>query len=184
MRYKDRRDFIYDSEVFKRADVQTALKIHKEYVEKHGPQPAPTWFEIDRDPDKYDILWHMPLDSRAPISRQFSMACIVNFERTRWVPSAVGLVPKRKTSFIVDNTLLKEFDYFPMRGDMVFFDGYRYIILNVVLEPNGYWLQTNVWLGLLCECQIAVDGDARPLLDPSQAAPSELHNPTPIARHA
>jgi hypothetical protein len=73
------------------------------------------------------------------------------------------------------------FDYFPTRGDRVFWNGYRYMIINVVLPPDAYWQQTNVWLGLTVECVIPPEGDALPLKDLSQLYPIETGN-TPGAQ--
>ena len=80
----------------------------------------------------------------------------------------------------MDNLMLKEADYFPARGDFVWYNGYRNLIINVVLEPNGFWQQTNVWLGLIVETIIPVDGDARPLAEPAVAAISEIRQTRPL----
>ena len=57
---------------------------------------------------------------------------------------------------------------------MVFWNGYRYAIINVVLPPEAYWQQTNVWLGMYVECAIVPEGDAKPLVDLSYVHPVEM----------
>lgn len=124
----------------------------------------------------FDSLWHVPLDDRTKFSREIDMPCIFSFMRPDWRLTKVGLRPQRQDKFTLSNLILSDpaIDYFPQRGDFVFFNGYRYQIVNVVLEPQAYWGQTNVWLGLVCECMIPAEGDARPIPDLSHAAPSEI----------
>jgi len=64
-------------------------------------------------------------------------------------------------------------DYFPLRGDLIYYNGYRLMIINPVLDPSTYWLQTNVWLGMTCEAVIAPDGDARPVTNVGVTVPAE-----------
>ena len=174
MKFNERKDFLYDATVFRRSDVATALGIHKEMVSKHSPMPPPRFFEVDRSEGNFDPLWHMPVGQRTVFSRQIDMPALVTFQKPDWRLTMIGVVPQRRDNFWLDNTLLLEADYFPMRGDMVFYNGYRYIVINVVIEPNGYWHQTNVWLGLICECEIAIDGDARPVVNPAVRVPAEI----------
>jgi len=173
MKFMDRKEFLYNPEVFTIADTQTALKIHSEYIRKHSQIPFPRFFEVDRRIEKIDTLWHQPLDDRTVFSRVIDMPALVQKERPDWRMTRVGLVPQQKNKFWVGNLLLQEFDYFPQRGDNLYHDGYRHMIVNVVLEPQGYWQQTNVWLGLICETIIPADGDARPVINPGNAVTSE-----------
>lgn len=181
MKFNERKQWLYDPEVFKRCDTQTALKIHAEYVYKHSPVPYPSFFEVDRRVETVDKLWNVSLDERTVFSRELPVPAIVNRERPDWRLTKVGLAPQQKHKFWLSNLKLQEIDYFPSRGDLVFYDGYRHLIVNVVLEPQGYWHQTNVWLGLVCETVIPADGDARPVIDPSSAVPRERiqSRPTP-----
>jgi len=183
MKYTDRKEFLYDMALAGRGDVATAMKIHKDYVQKMSPMPAPKFLEVDRASSQFDALWHMPLDSRTHFSREIDIKCIVQQERPDWKLTKVGIAPQQKRKFTMDNLLLQEADYFPQRGDLIFYDGYRNLIVNVVLEPNGFWNQTNVWLGLICETIIPVDGDARPLTNVGEAVPAEktLSRPVPEA---
>lgn len=174
MRYLERKDWLYDPVMFGRADAQTALKIHREATRKFSPRPPPRFFEVDRKSCRFDALWHAPLDDRTVFSRVLDIPAINKFEKPDWRLTKIGVVPQRRDVFILDHLLLQEFDYFPVRGDLVFFNGYRYMIVNVNLAPEGYWQQTNVWLGMSCECVIPPEGDARPIPDLSQPAPSEL----------
>jgi len=63
---------------------------------------------------------------------------------------------------------------------MMYWNGYRHMILNVVLAPESYWQQTNVWLGLVCETIIPAEGDARPLVDIGTPVPRELVQTRPM----
>lgn len=180
MKYTERKDFNYDMALAGRGDVATAMRIHSDYVQKMSPIPPPKFLEVDRSSSKFDPLWHMPLDSRTQYSREIEIKCIVTAERPDWRLTKVGITPQQKRKFTLDNLLLQQADYFPQRGDLIFYDGFRNLILNVVLEPNGYWNQTNVWLGLVCETIIPVDGDARPLTNVGELVPSEKMNTRPL----
>jgi hypothetical protein len=177
--------------MYTRRDVNTALGIQAEYVCKHAPIPPPRFFEVSLGESGFDDLWHVPLAARTKFSRVLDIPALVTFERPDWRLTALGIVPQRRDKFWLANLVLQppttdpdlkfklgrlkipQVDYFPSRGDLVYYNGHRYIILNVVIEPNAYWHQTNVWLGLIVECQIAMDGDARPVQNPGVAAPSE-----------
>lgn len=180
MKFNERKDWLYDPELFKRSDTVTALKIHAEYVQKHSGRPTPVFLEVDRASAKYDALWHMPLDNRTQFSRTVEMPAIIKFERPDWRLTKVGIVPQKKMTTWLANLLMQEFDYFPVRGDMVVYEGYRYMIINVSLTPESYWQQTNVWLGMICECCIPPEGDARPLLEIQKPVPSEMENRRPL----
>lgn len=173
MRFTERKEWLYDADLFKRADTQTALRIHREATVKHSARPRPQFLEVDRRSCKIDQLWHVPLDDRTSFSRSIEMPAINSFMRPDWRLTKVGIVPQRQDKFTLSNLVMQELDYFPLRGDMVHWNGYRYMIINVVLEPNAYWHQTNVWTGLVCECIIPPDGDARPLLNTGILVPSE-----------
>jgi len=180
MKYTERRDFNYDMALAGRGDVVTAMRIHSDYVQKMSPIPPPKFMEVDRNSSHFDPLWHMPLDSRTHFSREIEIKCIVTAERPDWRLTKIGITPQQKRKFTLDNLLLQQADYFPQRGDLIFYDGFRNLILNVVLEPNGYWNQTNVWLGLVCETIIPVDGDARPLTNVGELVPAEKTNSHPL----
>lgn len=174
MRFLERKEFLYDPTLFRRSDSQTALRMHAEYVRSYSPQPYPKFFEVSRKDSKIDHLWHVPLDDRTVFSRTLEIPAINMFERPDWRLTKVGITPLRKDKFWLSNLALQEFDYFPERGDQVFWNGYRYTIRDVVLDPSAYWHQTGVWLGLVCECIIAPQGDARPVLDVNNPVPREI----------
>jgi len=181
MKYTERKEWLYDGEIFRlRPDVTTALKIHAEYIAKHAPIPGPLFLEVDRRSTKYDDLWHMPLDERTVFSRELKVPALVTKERPDWRLTKVGLTPMQKHKIWLANLHLQEFDWFPAQGDMMFFDGYRHMIQKVVLEPQAFWQQTNVWLGLICETVIPAEGDAKPLLDPSVPVPQERIQTRPL----
>lgn len=176
MKYNERREWLFDPEVFKRYDTRTALRIQAEFVKRHSARPFPRFMEVDRNNAQIDTLWHVSTTQRTGISRQIDIPAINYFDKPQWTLTAQGLVPKRNDRFWLANDILREecVDYFPERGDMVFFNGYRYAILNVVLPPEAYWQQTNVWLGLYVECSVVPEGDARPLVDISKVHPVEM----------
>lgn len=159
--------------IFKRIDTETALGIHAEYVRSHSPIPPPRIFEVDRNSAKFDDLWHFPTGDRITFQRDFEMHCIVRKERPDWRLTKVGIIPQQKHKFWMANRLLQEQDWFPQRGDFIFYDGYRHLITKVVIEPEAFWQQTNVWLGLVCETTLPPDGDARPVANVALPVPSE-----------
>lgn len=183
MRYTERKDFLYDTEVFKRQDTQIALKIQREYVDKHSPTPRPQFFEVDRQLTHIDPVWHAPVAGRTLYTSRspMSIAAINFFEKPDWRATLAGLKPSRIDKFWMSNLSLQELDYFPTRGDMVFWQGYRYAITRCAPDPEAYWHQTGVWLGIVAECQIVPEGDARPLTNLSVASPAEIA-PTPTNR--
>jgi len=182
VRFNERKEFLYDPELFTLADTQTALGIYAEYVRRHSPRPLPKFMEVDRGSARYDALWHVPLDERTAFSRVIDMPCIIQFERPDWRLTRVGIVPSQKHKVTMANNVLRDpaIDWFPQRGDMMFYNGYRHMIVNVVLDPSAFWQQTNVWMGLVCETVIPAEGDARPLLDVGNAAPREIMQTRPL----
>jgi hypothetical protein len=180
VKFTERKEWLYDPTLFVRSDTQTALKIHSEYVRKHSGNPPPKFFEVDTASAKFDQLWHFPLDNRTVFRRTIDVPAIVKIQRADWRLTKVGISPQQKTTYWLGNLILQELDYFPTRGDMVFYNGYRQMIVNVYLEPRAFWQQTNVWLGMVVEAIIPADGDARPLLDPSVPAPQEIKQTRPV----
>lgn len=174
MKFSERREFLYDPELAGRQDVKVALGLYAEYVKAYSPRnPLPKVFEVDRRSEKFDPLWHVPLDERTVFSREFHLPVIVKAQRPDWRQTRIGIVPQQQCKFWMSNLHLLEQDWFPMRGDLVFWNGYRNMIVNVVLEPESFWQQTNVWLGLVCETIIPAEGDARPLINQGVAVPRE-----------
>lgn len=180
MTFCERKEWHYDPAQYRLADVQTALKIHDEYIRGMSPRPYPKFYEVDRRSEKYDDLWHVPLDERTVFSRVLEVPAIINAERPDWRLTRVGIVPQQKYKVWLSNLGLQEANWFPVRGDIMYFNGYRNMIINVVLEPTSYWQQTNVWLGLVLETCIPADGDARPLIDPGTPPPSERIQTRPL----
>jgi len=173
VKFTDRKDWLYDPDVFKKSDTQTALKIHREFVSKHSANPRPKFFEVNREATQYDPLWHMPINPRTPIARELDVPAIVTFTKPVWRPTPVGSMPYRRDQFWLANLDLQEKDWFPIRGDYVYWNGYRYFIYEVIIPPEAYWHQTNVWMGLQLDCIIPPEGDAKPLVNPGEAAPAE-----------
>lgn len=174
MRFTERREFLYDPEVFKRLDVQTALKIHDEAVRKHAGKPWPKFFEVDRSAATVDPLWLQPTTERTKFLRTLDVPCIVQFEKKKWDMTRQGRPAQQRVKFWTSHKALHELDYFPIQGDLIYWDGYRLEITHVEFEPNAYWQQTNVWLGIIYGAQIVPQGDAKELANPQQAAPVEL----------
>lgn len=182
MKFTERREWLYDPVLFGKPDAQRAARIHREATVKFSPKPPPRFMEVDRSTAKIDSLWHVPLSDRTHFSRVLDIPAINSFERPNWKLTQIGLVPTRVDKFTLSNLLLQEFNYFPFRGDMVFWNGYRYMIVDVNIDPKGYWQQTGVWLGLVVTCIIPAQGDAKPLADVSVAAPAETMQLTPLPK--
>ena len=129
VKYTEQKDFFYDPELFSRMDTQTALKIYREYIHRHGAQsqgvPAPKFFEVDRSPGQYDFMWHshaaerMQYTARSPLS----LPAINQFVKPDWKITRLGITPGRRDNFWLSTLDLKELDYFPVRGDAVFWRG-------------------------------------------------------------
>jgi hypothetical protein len=178
--FDQRKEWHYDPEMFRLNETQTALMIHAEYVKAMSPKPYPKFYEVDRRSEKVDDLWHVSLDERTVFARVIEMPVIINAERPDWRLTRVGLAPQQKYKVWMANLLLQAVDWFPQRGDLMYYNGYRNMIINVVLEPMAYWQQTNVWLGLICETIIPADGDARPLINPGVPPLSETVQVRPL----
>lgn len=174
MRFVERKEFLYDPALFGRADTQTVLRIYAAYVEQNAARPYPKVLEVDRTSARFDPVWHVPLDERVVFSREIDVPMTVKVERPSYRMTRIGVVPQQRCRFEMANLHLQQADWFPMRGDYIFWNGYRNLILNVVFEPNAFWGQTNVWTGLVCETVIPAEGDARPVLDPGHPVPREL----------
>ena len=152
MKFTDRKEFLTDPELFKRADVVVAQRLHAEYTRVHAPKPYPKFFEVNRDEALYDDLWHAPVNKKMQYDRALDVPCLNKFIKPDWRITKLGLVAQRRDDFIISYLTLQELNYFPTRGDGVYWNGYRYIILNVVLDPESYWQQTSAWTGLRVEC--------------------------------
>jgi len=175
MKFTDRKEFLYDPQLFGQHDTQTALRIHAEYTSRGSPRPTPVFMEVDRSIEKIDTLWHMPVNERTQFTREMAIPCLNKHDKPQWRTLKTGiLTPLRRDNFILSNLILQEFNYFPRKGDMVCYNGYRYMIYEIVIDPQGLWQQTNVWLALIAQCIIPPDGDARPVPDHCTRAPAEV----------
>jgi hypothetical protein len=129
--------------------------------------------EVERKEGSIDHLWHMPRSPRIAYSRVLEIPAINSFFKGSWNFTRLMVTNQRQDTFWIANLALQEADYFPMRGDGVDWNGYRYMITVVELDPKAYWQQTNVWLGLTVRCVIPPDGDARPIANRGELAPAE-----------
>lgn len=163
MRFTERPNFIYDPAMGGLADTVTALRIHDEYVRQYSARPAPRFLEVDRSTTKIDPLWHVPMSKQTQFIRQIILPAINKFERPNWNLTPIGIVPQRKDTFWVSNLGLQRVNWFPNRGDMVIWNGYRYGIIDVIVPPESYWGQTGVFLGLKMLAIIVPEGDIMPL---------------------
>ena len=178
MRYTDQKQFVYEPEIFALSDTQTALRIHDEYVRKHSAKPLPRFFEVDRAATVIDPVFHAPLANRTKFTARsvpdgIQVPAIVQFVKPSWTMTKVGLVPVKQFKFWLSNLGLQALDYFPTRGDLIGYNGYRLFITACVPDPNAYWQQTGVWLGITADAQIYPEGDASPLTDVNVAVPAE-----------
>jgi hypothetical protein len=176
VRFNERKDFLTDPDLIGQEDVAMHLGVYQEYCERCSPRPAPKFFEVDRS-QRFDQLWHTPID-RLKFSREIEIPCLSSFDRPKWMKTRKGVTPQRFDRFIIAHETLREKDYFPMRGDQVYWNGYRYTVLNVVLEPNAYLGQTNQWMGLVVEAVIPPEGDMLPAVNPGKRLPSEVSTTT------
>ena len=173
MRFTEQKVFTFNPTLFTRPDTQVALRIHLEYVTKGAGVPLPKFLEVDRGPGTFDPLWHIPVGNRTKFSRSLELPALWYFENPDWRLTKLGMTQVRKDRFHIAHLTLKEFDYFPTRGDVVCRAGIRHTIESVTIPPDAYWQQTGVWLGLVCECITAPLGDAQPGEDPLEVLPAE-----------
>lgn len=168
MRYAERPEFPYDTEVFKKKDTQTALRIYAEATRKHSARPAPRFCEVNRSLEDLDPLWHTTDSGKEKILRQIEIPAINLFPngKNEWQMTKYGMVPQRRDDFIISHRALIDFDYFPVRGDYVLWNGYTYMITFVEIPGEAYWHQTNIWLGLKVKCMIPAAGDGMPSFPP------------------
>jgi hypothetical protein len=160
VRYQERKEFAYDPQLNALADVRVALALFDEYCTRYSARPLPRAFEVERSPGAIDPLWHVPVGPLTTFSREFDLPAINQFQKPDWRLTKLGIVHQRRDTFWVSNLALQRLDYFPLRGDMVHWSGYTYVVLNVVVPPEAYWGQTGVWTGLTLECVVPADGDA------------------------
>jgi hypothetical protein len=139
MKFTDRKDFVYDSEVFKRLDVQTALKIYAEYVKAHTPTPRPGVLEVDHSTNLIDPVWHVPLGDRTPILRKLEVPMIIRTSKQKWTfdRGIRVLVPTRTNQMTMAHNHLAELNYWPQKGDFIIYSGYRNIVIEVELPNCG-----------------------------------------------
>lgn len=178
MRLSSIVQYTSDPAVFKRQDVNIALRIAREYITKHGAQSRwPLFFEVDRE-QALDPILHVPLAKRTLFTARSPMQipAIDQFVKPDWRLGPIARTTNRRDNFTVDRLTLEELDYFPSGGDQIFWNGYRYTILNAVPPESAFWQQTGVWTSMICEAVIAPEGDAAPLADLSQPLPSEIHH--------
>lgn len=176
MKFLERRQFLYDPAVFKRSDTATALKIHHEYVVKCSGTPYPKFFEVDRRAGSVDPLWHQPVAPQTQFLRTLDIPAIVQFEKLNWNLIRLGRVAQQRLKFWVSNLALQAVDYFPLAGDFIYWSGYRTEVVSVDLEPNGFWQQTNVWLGLVLSAELTPEGDLKPAVNPADQSKLEQLN--------
>lgn len=179
--YTDRKQFTYDPELFKRYDSQTAARIYQNYVKVHCARPMPQFFEVDLN-QGVDMLWHTPTAPRTQFTQRspISVPAINQFQKPDWRLTKLGITPQRRDNFYLASLDLEALNYFPSKGDLVFWNGYRYTIINALPPPEAYWQQTGVWLGLLVECAIMAEGDAKPLVNPEVAIAPEIRSVFPL----
>ena len=181
MRYHDRKEFTYDPQLFHRYDVITAKKLHRQYTEIHSPRnPLPQIFEVDRKSSTIDPVWNYETKSHNQFSRTLDVPGIYKQDKLNWSLRKYGQVAEQKINVILSALTLETLDYFPSRGDIIYYGGYRWAMTDIDMDPAGFWQQTNVWLGLAVVAVIDYEGDARPLANPGEAAPAELSQSAPV----
>lgn len=173
MKYTERKEFVYDPKLGDLRDTRVALALADEYCRKFGSNPTPRFFEVDRSVGTIDELWHMPKAIRTKFLRELDIYAINQFQKPDWRLSKLGITYQRRDVFWMSNLSLAKADYFPLRGDQVYWSGYRYIIIDVGVNPEAYWGQTGVWTSLIVTCIVPAAGDAIPAFPQSKLAPAE-----------
>lgn len=180
MKYSERREFLYDPQLGARKDAKIALRLFDEYTKRCSAKPTPRFFEVDRDPAGIDPIWHENEGVRHQFLRTLDIYAINQFTK----PSLTELlkttiVYQRKDVFWLSNLALATFDYWPLRGDYVYWNGYRYMILALSVPPDCYWGQTGCWTGLTVECIVPAGGDAIQSFPIDTPSPAETQGNAP-----
>ena len=173
MKFTERKQFEYDPDIFSKQDTRTALKIYAEYIKRHSPRPTPKFREVDRNSQVIDPLWHEHKTDRQQFTRELEIPVVNMFDKPKYRRTKSGTQYCRVDRFILAHNILQELDYFPVQGDSIYWNGYIYEITMVSLEPDCYWHQTNVWMGLYVDAVTAPLGDASPSWNPAELNPSQ-----------
>ena len=186
MRYNDRRQFVYDPKLNALGDTRIALALHDEYISRYSPQPdKPVFFEVNRGASAVDPMWQAPVGHTILFHRELPLSAINRFQTQTFRPKLkfdsipTDRVTTRRDQFWISNLELQRNDYFPIRGDQVYWNGYRHQITLVIVPPESYWGQTGVWLGLVCECELLGTQQAKDISELQTAQPAELAAPAP-----
>jgi len=183
VKFTDRPEYLLDPALAQRHDVDIALRLHDDYVKTYSPrlnnEPAVTFLEVDRSPNKIDPLWHVQKSPTQEFSRKLQIFAINQFEKPDWRLKVQGIVPQRTDRFWVSRLELVRKDYYPTRGDLIMWNGYRYAVVESVIPPDAYWQQTGVWLGMYVRATINPDGDATANV-PMVVNPHEISNPAGV----
>lgn len=174
MKFTERKEFVYDMALFGLANVKTALRIYAEYIRKGSARPLPVFLETSHSEAETDDLWHAPRGGRVLIERRLEIPALNIHDKPDWKKTMLGIKNVRNDKFLISHNALKDADYFPQRGDRIVWNGYRHLILKVAIPPEAIWGQTNVWMGLQVETEIAPDGDVKPGVDPGVVVPAEV----------
>lgn len=173
MLYTERKEFVYDPQLGELYDTKQALKLADEYCRRYGSRPTPRFFEVDRAVENVDPYWHIPKSVRTKFSRELDIYAINQFQKPSWPLTKLGITYQRKDLFWISNIALATANYFPLRGDMVYWTGYRYVIIEVNVPPEAYWGQTGVWTSLTVTAVVPADGDAIPSFPKDTIGPAE-----------
>jgi len=173
MKFSERKEFVYDPQLGARADTQIALKLFDEYCKKFSARPTPRFFEVNRSPEHIDPVWHVPVEPRNQLSRQLDIYAINQFQKPIWSKTKTGITYQRKDVFWLSHIALQNFDWWPLQGDLVYWNGYRYIIHTIDVPGDCYWGQTGVWTGIAVTCVVPADGDAIPVFPENKIQPAE-----------
>lgn len=174
MHFSERKEFECDPLLFALKDTQVALRLTDEYYRKCSARPTPKFFEVDRAPGQIDPMWHMPTNIRTQFSREIEIHALNQFQKPKFTDLLkTGITYQRKDFFWLSHIALIKFDWWPLRGDQVFWNGFRYTIIHVDVPPEAYFGQTNVWTAIVLECVVPADGDAIPAFPKNKLQPAE-----------
>lgn len=161
MLFEDRKEFRYDPELAELGDTPVVLRMFDEYVRAYSPKPPPKFFEVERKVENIDPIYHMPVATSPVYSRTFADIPTINqFSKPSWKLTRLAISYQRRDFFWLSYLSLKKVNWWPLRGDQVDWNGYRYMLLEVVLPPECYIAQTGAWTGIVVDCIVPADGDA------------------------
>lgn len=161
MLYSERKNYLYDPVIADLPDAKRMLRLAMEFAEQSTARPMPNFLEVDRTSGSIDPYWHMSKTPYTTFRRAICLPSVRRTARPQLVNGPQGQAYIRRDDFWVPNLALQLQDYFPQNGDEVAWNGYRYQVIEAIIDPETEFGQTGLWMWIVCRCLIVPLGDAQ-----------------------